>query len=159
MQQPTGVAPSSHDMPRDGNEPKGHDSLKAFVDAGEVYPNESEQSNQMHPPTNGGLSQQQVYLSSDMPGMSPGGGAMIGLENQFQSLGFKQEDSIGTDQLSSSAPNSESNHPDETENEGEESDEDPPLKLFVGQVSNVFEGKCSVLFRAQSALYPVAYCS
>ncbi|GAX14499.1 CUG-BP- and ETR3-like factor [Fistulifera solaris] len=83
---------------------------------------------------NGELTQQQLYVNSGMTVMPPGAVAMAGLENQFQSLGFKQDDSIGTDQLSSSGPNSESNNPEETENEAEDYDEDPPMKLFVGQV-------------------------
>lgn len=134
MQQPTGVAPPSHEFPRDGNESRGYDSQKALINTAETYGHESAQSHQVHSPMNGEMSQQQVYVSSGIPAMPPGTVAMNGLENQFQSLGFKQEDSIGTDQLSSSAPNSESNNPDETEIEGEEYDEDPPLKLFVGQV-------------------------
>lgn len=135
MQQPNGVASPSHDTPRDGNESKSHESNKSVINTGEPYVHDSSQTYHMHPPLNRETSQQQVYVNR--PGAPPGASDMTGLENQFQSLGFKQEDSIGTDQLSSSAPNSESNNHDETENDGEESDEDPPLKLFVGQVSSV----------------------
>ncbi len=137
MQQPSGVALPSHDVPRDGNEPSGHDdSQKGLITATNAYQHESAQSHQLHPSMNEELTQQQLYMSSGMPVMPPGAVAMAGLENQFQSLGFKQDDSIGTDQLSSSGPNSESNNPEETENEAEDYDEDPPMKLFVGQVSD-----------------------
>lgn len=133
MQQPTGVAPLSHAAPRDGNEPRGYDSQKALVHSSDAYKHESAQSHQAHTLENGEMQQQEMYVNSSMPAEA---GAMSGIENQFQSLGFKQEDSIGTDQLSSSAPNSESNNPEELENEGEEYDDDPPMKLFVGQVSD-----------------------
>ena len=138
MQQPTGVASPSDAAPRDGNEHTGYDSQKPLVHTADAYEHESAQSHQAHAPMNGEMPQQQLYVSSSMPAEAVG---IAGLENQFQSLGFKQEDSIGTDQLSSSAPNSESNNPDETEIEGEEYDEDPPMKLFVGQVSDACESE------------------
>jgi len=134
MQHPTGVASMPHDVSRDDG--ASREERKQGAVAGNVYLNEPSHGAQMQLPS-GSLPPQQVYVSSGMPGM-PGmpsvpGSAIAGLENQFQSLGFKQEDSIGTDQLSSSGPNSESNNPDEAEIEGEES-EDDPIKLFVGQV-------------------------
>ncbi len=139
MQQPSGVVLSSHEVLRDGNVLRGSDSHRALLNAEAVYEHESTPSHHMHPPMNGGMHLQQVYVSSDTPVVSPEAVAMDGIENQFQSLGFKQEDSIGTDQLTSSAQNSECNNPDEIEIGGEESDEDPPLKLFVGQVRHMLE--------------------
>lgn len=129
MQPPSGVAPTSHEAPGEQEralpvEGQGLDKLPPSNvytnEAGHVHP----QMHQMPP--------HQVYVSAAMPGMPPAGG-FTGLENQFQSLGFKQEDSIGTDQLTNSGPNSESNNQEEAEQEGEETEEES-LKLFVGQV-------------------------
>jgi hypothetical protein len=89
----------------------------------------------MHAHMNGAMPPHQVYVSSAVPGMPPAG--IAGLENQFQSLGFKQEDSSGhgTDQLTNSGPNSETNNLEGMEEiEGEDAEEEP-VKLFVGQVS------------------------
>jgi hypothetical protein len=138
MQQPTGLAPSSHEVSgneEDARKCEGRQPLPAS--AGNVYSQESAQGTpQMLAPMNGTMPPQQVYVSAAMPGIPPAG--ISGLENQFQSLGFKQEDSIGTDQLTNSGNNSETNnledHLEETENEGEESEEEP-VKLFIGQVS------------------------
>lgn len=81
---------------------------------------------------NGAIPPQQVYVSASMPPLHHA--ELNGIASQFQGMGFKQEDSIGTDQLTNSGNNSENNNIEETENEGEEYEEEP-VKLFVGQVS------------------------
>ena len=131
MQEATGAGPDSKanaetdaqgqvlsGVPPHATDPYAHES--------EVMPH-----HQMHDAMNGAMPPQQVYVSSVVPGMPPA--SITGLENQFQSLGFKQEDSSGhgTDQLTNSGPNSESNNLEETD--GEDTDEEP-VKLFVGQV-------------------------
>lgn len=142
MQQPTGVATTPHEVPGDKEEGlpvENEGRLK--LPPSSVYPHDSAQENpEMH-----AMPPQQVFVSAAMPGIPPAAG-ISGLENQFQSLGFKQEDSIGTDQLTNSGPNSESNNLDnleEPEHEGEES-EDEPVKLFVGQVRSMQCSECVV---------------
>ena len=138
MQQPTGVAHEPQEVPGDTQEGlpvEGDEQQKLPTTTVEthVYAHDAAAMNpHLHvmPP-------QQVFVSAGMPGMPPAAG-IVALENQFQSLGFKQEDSIGTDQLTNSGPNSESNNIEEIEHEGDESEEEP-VKLFVGQVSKETE--------------------
>lgn len=131
MQEPTGVGPPAQEASAKNeetfnNEAQGQQVLRANADP---YAHESvEQSAQMYAHSNGVMPPPQVYVSAGVPGVPPTG--MTGLESDFQALGFKQEDSSGTDQLTNSGPNSENNL---EEMEGEDSEEDP-VKLFVGQV-------------------------
>jgi len=84
-------------------------------------------SQNYHPPTmNGNMPPQQVYVNANGMG-HPG---MTGLETQFQSLGFAQEDG-GYDPNGHSQQNGDSATGDD--NDGEDT-EDDPVKLFVGQV-------------------------
>jgi hypothetical protein len=135
MQQPTGLAPSPHEVSGDEDvrNCEGLQPLPAV--AGNLYSHDPAQgvgTPHMLAPMNGTMPPQQVYVSAAMPGIPPAG--ISGLENQFQSLGFKQEDSIGTDQLTNSGNNSETNNLEDHLEEGEESEEEP-VKLFIGQVS------------------------
>ena len=136
MQQATGVGPTPQDSSADNrsfnNNAQGLPTTVPATESAEPYGHESGSlPHQMHAPVNGSMPPQQVYVSSVVPGMPPA--SITGLENQFQSLGFKQEDSSGhaTDQLTNSGPNSEANNLEE--NDAEEPEEDP-VKLFVGQV-------------------------
>jgi hypothetical protein len=87
----------------------------------------------MHPAMNGSSlpPPRQVYVSEVVGGMGHPG--MAAIEHQFQSLGLQQEHIMGAD------------HPDATDEHGEDLDgeelegednEEDPVKLFVGQVSN-----------------------
>ena len=132
MQEPTGVGPPAQEASATNEETfnneaqGGQQVLRANADP---YAHESvEQSAQMYAHSNGAMPPHQVYVSAGVPGIPPA--AMAGLESDFQALGFKQEDSSGTDQLTNSGPNSENNL---EEMEGEDTEEDP-VKLFVGQV-------------------------
>ena len=131
MQQPTGVGPPPHESSAENAETfetAGQGQALPATDA-DPYANESPEGNLVnHPPINCEMPPQQVYVTAAVAGMHPAD--ISGLEHQFQSLGFKQEDSSGTDQLTNSGPNSENNLDD---HDGEDV-EDDPLKLFVGQV-------------------------
>lgn len=131
MQQPTAMAPHGMaSVPPDSDEqPK---QLVGSAHGQQNAPEGMPPGPHLHG-MNDVIPPHQVYVGSSI--VPP---AMAELETQFQSLqvaGFKpQDESIGTDQLTTSAQNSDSNNIDEAENEGEESEEEP-VKLFVGQVS------------------------
>ena len=79
---------------------------------------------------------QQVYVNpagGPIVDGVPGGVNMTGLESQFQSLGFQADG--GTGKASNSAPTAGESDTAE-DNDETETEEDPPVKLFVGQVSD-----------------------
>lgn len=79
--------------------------------------------------------QHPVYVSSSEVQQQHHSGMMVGMEQQFAQFGIQQQD--GTDRLASSAHNDSSENNDTEHNEGGEDLEEEPVKLFVGQVSDV----------------------
>ena len=126
MQQPTGVGAPQKDPSQEADELHAAENYAAPV-AAQIPQLVAPQRATGNPP------QQRIYVNGALQMMGPEG-SMGGLENQFQAMGFKQDESIGTDQLTMSGGNSETHVVDDTENEGDEPEEDP-VKLFVGQVS------------------------
>jgi hypothetical protein len=78
-----------------------------------------------------GMPPQQVYLNGAGVHMDHPPN-LVGLESQFESLGFRQEEASLTE------PSSTQTNQNGDEEEGEEGD-DEPVKLFVGQVRTPVE--------------------
>jgi hypothetical protein len=99
---------------------------------------------QMHHAMNGDSNRmppQQVYVNGDIEGHSSShmmmGPDMTGLETQFQSLGFQPEAGGKPHNAGESDTAEEDN--DETETE------EDPVKLFVGQVRNIYSATISLV--------------